>query len=166
MMLLNPFLLLLTFLVQRGLYTNEVEGYSIQFPKGWSIVEDTKHVPAYTGAYSPKSNPTEYAEIKVVVLPGMAANELKETMQHDIAMARSISNDVKVERNQPIRIGGLTGQVVQLTLTSPRLGLIRLLNYGFAKNNRLYFIHCFGNQAYFQHSIQEVQQACSSFRIK
>ncbi|WP_461131641.1 PsbP-related protein [Spirosoma aerophilum] len=159
-------MLFLTIFVQRGLYTNEVDGYSIQFPKGWSIVKDTKHTPAYTGAYSPKTNPAECAEMKVVVLPGIAVSELTSAMQNDITIARSISNDVKIERNQAITIGGLTGQVVQLALTSPRQGLIRMINYGFAKNNRLYFIRCFGNQAYFQHSAGEVQKACLSLRIK
>lgn len=162
---INTCLTVLYLLVQPGLYTDEVYGYSIRFPKGWAIVEDRKHTPAYPAAYSPKANSADYAEMKVIVLPG-SASELTGAMQSNIAIARSVSNDVKVERNQPIRIGGLTGQVVQLTLSSPGLGLIRLIKYGFAKNNRLYFIHCFGSQAYFQQSIQEIQQACSSFRIK
>ena len=163
---LFTFPMLLNLLLQPSLYINEVDGYSIRFPKGWSIVEDRKHVPAYTGAYSPASNSNEYAEMKVVVLAGTAAGELTSVMQNDIAIARSISNNVKIEQNQSIKIGSLTGQVVQLTISSPNRGLIRMITYGFVKNNRLYFIRCFGNQAYFLHSASEVQEACLSLRIK
>lgn len=165
-MLLNSLWIFFTILVQPGWYTNKVEGYSIQFPKRWTVVDDRQHIPAYTAAYSPKTNPLTYAEIKILVLPGMMASELTSAMNNDIAIARSVSNDVKIERNQAIRIGGMDGQIVQLTLTSPRLGLIRLINYGFAKHNRLYVIRCMGNQAYFQQSANDIQKACSSFRIK
>lgn len=166
MMLLNPFWFFFTVLLQPGWYTNKAEGYSIQFPKGWSVVDDRQHSPPYTAAYSPKTNPANYAEIKILVLPGMIASELTSVMANDIAIARSVSNEVKIERNLAIRIGGMAGQLVQITLTSPRLGLIRLINYGFAKNNRLYVIRCMGNQAYFQQSANDIQKACSSFRIK
>lgn len=166
MMLVNPLVIFFTLSVQPGWYTNQVDGYSIQFPTGWSVVEDRQHIPAYTGAYSPKTNPAQYGEIKVIVLPNMPASYLTNAMQNDIKLARSVSEEVKIERNQAITVGGIKGQVVQLTLISPKLGLIRLINYGFAKNNRLYFIHCFGNQAYFQHSANAFQKACSSFRIR
>jgi hypothetical protein len=166
MMLVNSLVIFFTLLAQTGWYTNPVEGYSIQFPTGWSVVEDRQHIPAYTGAYSPKTNPAHYGEIKIVVLPNMPASYLTSAMQDDIELARNVSDDVKIERNQAITVGGVKGQVVQLTLTSPKLGLIRLINYGFAKNNRLYFIHCFGNQAYFQQSANQVQKACLTFRIQ
>lgn len=165
MIYLHTFVILATLLLQGRRYSNPVEGYSIQFPKGWSVVEEPKHVPAYTGAYSPKADGARYAEIKVVVLPNMAPADLVGTMQQDIDLTRSISGQVNIERNQAIQIGPRKGRLVQLTFTSPELGLIRLINYGFARHNRLYFIRCLGNQAYFKQSANEVQKACSSFRI-
>lgn len=150
---------------QEGQYINQVDGYSIRFPKGWTVVDHRKQNPAYTGAYSPNTTPTDFAEIKVIVLPNVSPAGLTAVMESDIATARNLSNQVKVELNQSIRIGGIKGQLVQLTFNSPKLGLIRVINYGFAKHNRLYLIHCFGNQSYLQASANEVQKACLTFRI-
>lgn len=133
------------------------------FPEKWTVTQREGEDFSKVTASQDNTDGVGYSEISVVVIPDTAPDKLSRFMNADIEIARNLGSSSEVIGNRTIKLKGREVAEVEISVMLRDNKKMRLLNYGFASRNNLYFIRCLSSESFYKKYGKVFRTAAETF---